>query len=109
MKEVAAFEAGIKLGALFHQFIGVPVSHKNAEILEKAMESCVMLQPYVVHAEVKIDREKLSEKLSGFNYCSLEGDMIYARVEVEVNGFKAVGILEWDDEKKYPLMSLATE
>ncbi len=109
MKEIAAFEAGIKLGALFHQFIGVPVSHENAEILEKAMESCMKLQPYVVHAEVKIDREKLSEKLSGFNYCSLEGDMIYARVEVEVEGSRAVGVLEWDEEKRYPLMKLAIQ
>lgn len=109
MKEIAAFEAGIKLGALFHQFVGVPVSHKNAEILERAMESCVMLQPYVVNAEIRIDRKKLSKKLSGFNYCSLEGDMIYARVEVEISGIKAAGVLKWDDEKKYPLMSLVTE
>jgi len=51
--EEAAFEAGIKLGALFHQFIGVPVAERNVEILEKAMKSCVLLQPYVVDAEVK--------------------------------------------------------
>jgi len=107
MKEIAAFEAGIKLGALFHQFIGAPVSHENAEILERAMESCVMLQPHVVHAEVKIDREKLSERLSEFDYCSLGGEMIYARVVVEVDGFKATGILEWDEDRKYPLMKLS--
>ncbi len=109
MKEIAAFEAGIKLGALFHQFIGVPVSHENAGILERAMESCIKLQPYVVNAEVRIDRKKLSKRLSGFNYCSLEGDMLYARVEVEVDGCKATGVLKWDEKKKYPLMSLATE
>ncbi len=109
MKEIAAFEVGIKLGALFHQFIGMPVSLKNAEILEKAMKSCIMLQPYVAGAEVRIDRKRLSEKLSEFNYCSLEGDMIYARVEVEIEGIKAIGVLRWDDEKKYPMMSLVTE
>ncbi len=106
MKEVAAFEVGIKLGALFHQFIGAPVSLKNAEILEKAMESCVMLQPYVVMAEVRINREKLREKLSGFDYCSLDGEMLQARVEVEVDGERVTGVLEWDEEKRYPLMRL---
>lgn len=106
MKEIAAFEVGIKLGALFHQFIGAPVSMKNADILEKAIESCVMLQPYVVSAEVRIDRKKLEEKLSEFDYCSLDGEMLHARIEVEVNGERAVGVLEWDEEKRYPLMKL---
>ncbi|MEM0330334.1 MAG: dihydroneopterin aldolase family protein, partial [Archaeoglobaceae archaeon] len=58
-KIIASFEAGIKLGALFHQFIGAPVSEKNAEILERAMESCLKLQPYVIEAKVSIDRKKL--------------------------------------------------
>jgi|Deesub1362A_J573_1020465.scaffolds.fasta_scaffold00467_10 hypothetical protein len=101
----AAFEAGIKLGALFHQFIGVPVSEKNAEILEKAMESCVKLQPFVVEVEVRIDREKL-KSVSDMGYTSLSPDMLAARVVVEVDGSKAEGILEWNDEMKYPLMRL---
>ncbi len=102
----AAFEAGIKLGALFHQFIGAPVSFENVEILERAMESCMGLQPYVVDAEVKIDRERLKEKISEFGYASLSGEMIEARVEVEVKGVRASAVLKWDEEKKYPLMKL---
>lgn len=104
--EKAAFEAGIKLGALFHQFIGAPVSFENAEILEKAIESCVRLQPYVVEARVRIRRNALEEKLSGFSYTSLDGSMIEARVVVEVEGERAVAVLEWNEELKYPLMRL---
>ncbi|MDD1753617.1 MAG: dihydroneopterin aldolase family protein, partial [Methanotrichaceae archaeon] len=33
-REIAAFEAGIKLGALYHQFVGVPVSAGTAPTLE---------------------------------------------------------------------------
>ncbi len=99
----AAFEVGIKLGALFHQFIGVPVSKKNAEILEKAIESCVMLQPYVVKVEVKIDTSKIKSEVG---YESLSPEMLYARVEVEVNGKRAIGVLEWDEKLKYPMMKL---
>ncbi|MCS7143718.1 MAG: dihydroneopterin aldolase family protein [Archaeoglobaceae archaeon] len=104
-RAIASFEAGIKLGALFHQFIGVPVSEKNVEILEKAIESCVRLQPYVVDIEIKIDRKKLKE-VSSFGYCSLSPEMIKARVVVEFEGERVEAILEWDEKLRYPLMKL---
>ncbi len=103
-KVFAAFEAGIKLGALFHQFIGAPVSEKNAEILEKAMESCMRLQPYVIDAEVKIDKEKL--KTSSFGYTSLSPEVLKARVVVEFEGERVEAVLEWSEELRYPLMRL---
>ncbi len=103
--EEAAFEAGIKLGALFHQFLGTPVSEKNVEILEKAIESCVMLQPYVVDAEVKISREKL-KKVSSFGYTSLMPEMLHARVKVRVGMAEVSAVLEWNEEMNYPLMRL---
>ncbi len=103
--EKAAFEAGIKLGAVFHQFIGAPVSEKNVEILEKAMESCILLQPYVIKAEVRVDREKL-KKTSAFGYTSLLPDMLEVRVTVRVGDAEVRASLEWDDELNYPLMKL---
>ncbi|MCX8172303.1 MAG: dihydroneopterin aldolase family protein [Archaeoglobaceae archaeon] len=102
---IASFEAGIKLGALFHQFIGVPVSQKNVELLEKAMESCIRLQPYVVDAEVKIDRKKL-KKVSNFGYTSLSPEMLKARVVIEFEGERVEAMLEWDKKLRYPLMRL---
>ena len=104
-KEVAAFEAGIKLGALFHQFIGAPVSEKNAEILERAMESCMLLQPYVVRAKVRLNRDKL-KKTSAFGYTSLMPDMLEVEVEVRVGEAEVTATLGWDDELNYPLMKL---
>ncbi|AEA46433.1 dihydroneopterin aldolase family protein [Archaeoglobus veneficus] len=106
MSEKAAFEAGIKLAALFHQFIGAPVSPENAELLERAMESCMRLQPYVVEAEVRINRKKLEKALSSYGYTSLTPEMLYAKVSVEVEGERAVAVMEWDEEKNYPLMRL---
>lgn len=103
--EEAAFEAGIKLGALFHQFIGVPVAERNVEILEEAMKSCVLLQPYVVDAEVRIDRDKLKET-SAFSYTSLMPEMLYARVVVKVGNAEVSAVLEWRDDLRYPLMRL---
>ena len=37
----AAFEAGIKLGALYHQFIGSPVSRDSADSLERGMSEAM--------------------------------------------------------------------
>jgi len=104
-KMIASFEAGIKLGALFHQFIGAPVSKENVEILEKAMESCMKLQPYVVEAEVIIDREKL-KAVSDFGYTTLSPEMLKARVLVEFEGERVEAVLEWDEKLRYPLMKL---
>ncbi|HUS56931.1 MAG TPA: dihydroneopterin aldolase family protein, partial [Thermoplasmata archaeon] len=38
-EERATFEAGIKLGTIYHQFVGVPVSADNVDTLERAMEA----------------------------------------------------------------------
>ena len=43
----AVFEAGIKLGALYHQWVGTPVSQNSAAGLESAIEQAVILQPFV--------------------------------------------------------------
>jgi hypothetical protein len=102
----ACFEVGIKLGALFHQFIGLPISPKNVELIEKAIESCVKLQPHVVDVKVAIDRKKLENALSALGYTTLSPEMLHAEVIVEVNGVRVKGVLKWDEKLRYPLMSL---
>lgn len=101
----ACFELGIKLGALFHQFIGVPIALENAEMIERAIESCVRLQPYVVDVRVEIDRDVLREKLSKFGYTTLSPEMLKAEVTVNVEGSRVKGYLKWSENMKYPLMS----
>ena len=102
--EKACFEVGIKLGAIFHQFVGLPISPENVEIVERAIESCVKLQPYVVSVNVKIDDEKLRRSLSSFGYTSLLPEMIKAEVVVEVEGSRVKGFLRWRDDLNSPLM-----
>ncbi len=102
--ERAAFEAGIKLGSLFHQFIGVPVRTENRLDLEKAMASAVLTQPHVVEAEVRIDEGELSRSLSRFGYCSLNERLIDARVLIRVGSSICDARLGWMEELGYPLM-----
>jgi len=100
----ACFELGIKLGALFHQFIGLPVGFENVEIVERAIESCVKLQPFVVDAKVEISREALKRNLSKFGYTTLSPEMLKAEVVVEIENVRVKGTLKWVEEMKYPYM-----
>ena len=103
-REIAAFEAGIKLGALYHQFVGSPVSPKTADSLERAIEESISLQPYVRSVDVRIDRRMLEE--NAFGYGELEGRMIFAEVEIDYRGEIVRARLEYDPDKDYPMMKL---
>jgi hypothetical protein len=82
------------------------VSEENADILERAMESCMKLQPFVIDSEVTINRDKLRRAISEFGYTSLSGELLSAKVRVKVGKEEITAVLQWDDEKKYPLMRL---
>jgi len=103
-RDNALFEAGIKLGALYHQFIGTPVSVETAEALETAIERSVSLQPWVRSVEVKIDREKVRERANEFNYCELRGEMLDVTVVVRYKAVEVHARVKYEEERDYPLM-----
>ena len=103
---MALFDAGIKLGALYQQFIGTPVSLETAETLEKAIEESSSLQPFVEKISVRIDREKLKERINPFGYAELSGEMLSVRLEVRVKNSLVIASLSWDEKLGYPLMKV---
>ncbi len=102
--ERAVFEAGIKLGAAYHQFVGAPVSMENVEHLEKAIEESMKIQPFVKSAKVRIDRKRLNKKQGAYDYITLEGEMLNIELEVQYDDKIAVCKLEYVEELDYPLM-----
>lgn len=104
IRERAVFEAGIKLAAIYHQFIGAPVSASNAESLERAIEMGVMVQPFVESVSVRIRRESLRQKRNEYDYQSLTGEMLDATVTIKVEDVRVVGRMRYIEEIKYPLM-----
>lgn len=103
-RDNALFEAGIKLGALYHQFIGTPVSVETAEALETAIEQSVSLQPWVSLAKAKIDREKVRERANEFNYCELRGEMLDVTVVVRYKAVEVHARVKYEEALDYPLM-----
>lgn len=103
-RERAIFEGGISMGALFHQFIGTPVSIKSAGTLEKSMEKSLELQPCINNVTVKINKEKLEELNTQFDYVSLSGDMLDVTLISEFEGIQAQVRMQYQEDLKYPLM-----
>ncbi len=105
---VAAFELGIKLGTLYHQFIGMPIRVDALDEVERAIEASISSQPYVSKVEVRIDKEVVKKHINRFGYAELSGEMLFARISVEYGCVKAIGELSYDKENDYPLMKLVS-
>ncbi|MDI6719462.1 MAG: dihydroneopterin aldolase family protein [Methanomicrobiales archaeon] len=103
-RERAAFEAGIKLGALYHQWVGTPISPETAGTVETAIEQAVALQPCVEGVRVRLDRSLMEPNL--FGYSELRGLMF--RVEVTTRVGRAVCRAVLESRDGYPLMDLVS-
>ena len=107
VKERACFEAGIKMGTIYHQFVGTPFSLANVDHLEKAIEDAIKVQPYVSDAKVRISTEGLVMNGDMYSYKSLEGEMIDAVVRIDLDGTKVTAEMRYDAELGYPLMYIS--
>ena len=103
-RERVAFEAGIKLGSVYHQFVGTPVSLDNVEVLEKAIEEGLRVQPFVEDVRIRIDRTGLRNKRHQYDYMSLTGNMLDVQIIIKYNDSVANCKIEYIKELNYPLM-----
>ena len=107
VRERACFEAGIKMGTIYHQFVGTPFSLANVSQLEKAIEGAVSVQPYVSYVRVKISTEGLVRDGDTYSYKSLTGEMIDAVVKIKLEGTIVTAEMRYDAELGYPLMYIS--
>ncbi len=102
--ERAAFEAGIKLGTIYHQFVGVPLSTGTVKTLEEAIEAGSRVQPFVEDVRVTIDRSKLRDKHGQYDYVPLTGDMLDVSLVVKYKRTRVKASMKFLKEMNYPLM-----
>src|SRR4030042_1125199 len=102
--ERASFEAGIKLGTIYHQFVGVPLSAENVETLERAIEAGRKVQPFVESVRVRIDRSQLKKKRGQYDYISLTGDMLDVTISVRYKTARVRATMRRAKKKKHHLM-----
>ncbi|OGS42702.1 MAG: hypothetical protein A3K67_00830 [Euryarchaeota archaeon RBG_16_62_10] len=94
----------MKLGTIYHQFVGVPLSAESVETLEKAIEAGTIVQPFVEDVKVRIDRSMLRSKRGQFDYVSLTGEMLDVSLVVRYGTAKVRAAMRFDKEMNYPLM-----
>ena len=104
-RDRAVFEAGIKLGAIFHQYIGTPLTRLTAGELERTIETATRVQPLVEDIRVRIDRKRLQGR-GPYHYASLSEDMLHAEVTIRAGSARATAVLRYVPELDYPLMFL---
>ena len=100
-RDAACFEAGVKFGALYHQFAGAPVSPRNAASLETAIEESIENQPFCEDVRVDILTEKLADEIQN-GYTELTGRFMEVEIDVEHEGVAVRTRMEMADG--YPLM-----
>ncbi|ADE35973.1 dihydroneopterin aldolase family protein [Methanohalophilus mahii] len=105
--QIAAFEAGIKLGALYHQFTGSPLNLQNADSMERAIAESISVQPFVEEINVNINRDMIATKLNDeFGYCELEGRMLTVGLQVIHGNTRIRASMTYNQERDYPLMEI---
>lgn len=106
-RDNALFEAGIKLGALYHQFVGSPLSPDGIPSLETAIRESISAQPFVESVHVEIDRKKaVSELNETFRYTELKGSMLNVKAAIRFNTARVFVSMEFNDALNYPLMQI---
>ncbi len=104
-REALLFEAGIKLGGIFHQYLGIPVSPKTAGALARSIESAVALQPFVERVRVRIVPARAGPAGRGrFGYRYVTAEMIEAQVTLRDGATRVVARLGYRADFRFPLM-----
>jgi hypothetical protein len=101
--EAACFEAGIKFGALYHQFAGTPVSPASAPSLATAIEESIENQPFCESVSVDILADRLDVE---HGYTELTGEYMEVELVIDYEGTEVVAEMAMQDG--YPLMELAS-
>ena len=123
-RDRAMFELGIKLGALFHQFLGSPVNNypDTITLLTKGIEASIKSQPFVSDVKVNLkiptvsEKEEKNEKIeqeldrkigTPYDYTEISGKNLHALITLIYKKWKVVGNIEWVSEIQYLLMFIS--
>ncbi|MEM2109504.1 MAG: dihydroneopterin aldolase family protein [Candidatus Odinarchaeota archaeon] len=101
-RDRAVFEAGVKIGAVYHQFIGAPIPRekKSLKILEAAIEESVKTQPWVKNVKVSL---KPRIRRGAYSYDEISKNNITVWLNIKYNTVEVEAVLKYNEELKYPL------
>lgn len=106
-RERAIFEAGIALGALYHQFVGLPIA-KREDVLnavKEAIEKSMSLQPFREEIKVKFNINAIKGDGRGpYHYSSLRGDVMDVMVIVKYGSARVKARMRFVEDLNFNIM-----
>ena len=106
-REALLFEAGVKLGGVFHQYVGMPITPATAPGVARIIARALELQPFVAHARVAIEPKRGGAVGVGrFGYRYLSAEMLQVTVVLRDGPLEVVAELKHRADLRYPLMSV---
>ena len=105
-REIAYFEAGIKLGALYHQFLGLPIDPNFIEEFEDIIERSIGSRPYIKDISVKLNREIIREEINKSGYAEVNGKMLDIVLKIRYKSEEVVVALKYDEDSGYPSLAI---
>jgi len=105
-RDRAIFECGISLGALFHQFTGMPLKKDKTSIatIEKAIQDSISAQPYIKSVKVAINPDRLKNGTTPYDYSILTGENFEVELVSQFGKVSVVSKLKYIKELDFPLM-----
>jgi dihydroneopterin aldolase len=104
-REALLFEAGVKLGGVFHQYLGMPVAPSTATGVARTIERAVALQPFVTSVRVRIDPRAGGAVGRGrYAYAYLRAEMLDVTVRLRDGPEEVEARLAHRADLRYPLM-----
>lgn len=102
-RERAAFEAGIALGMVLHQFRGIPIKfEEEVGLIKRLIEYAVLSQPFKTHAEVNISVD-IPSNSNPYSYITLKSRDIDVKIVVEYGRATVVARARYIPELDYTL------
>jgi hypothetical protein len=78
------------------------------EILERAIEDGVRVQPFVKEVDVHIDRSTLRKKKHDeYDYQTLHGNMLRVKLRIQIENVSVMAEMRFIEELRYPLMFIS--
>jgi dihydroneopterin aldolase len=97
----------VKLGGVFHQYLGIPVTPRTAAGIARMIERAVRLQPYVVEVRAAVDPRQGGALGRGrFAYRYLTPEMLDVTVRLRDGAEEVEARLAHRPDLRYPLMSV---
>jgi hypothetical protein len=103
-RDRAIFEGAITLGAIFHQFGGIPLKKSVIPLVKETIEKTMAIQPYIEKITVTINDKNIRNYEHPYDYSLLSGEKLELEVISQYGTCKVHLGMKFVKELDFPLM-----